>query len=119
MKITVKHLLQILPLDEDLKWDLLGKFDSLSDDQKFEIRKLCWSMYFTLLKNKERYELEKTLSEIKENKRKMSSKLFNEIKEKIDKEFKIKIHEADQVIEIEKARNDILQIIKKNSPPSR
>ena len=67
--LTTKQLLQVLPMDDAVRNNIVGKYDSLSDDQKLEIKKICWTMFFQLYNDEVKKEFQKTLEDVKKLKK--------------------------------------------------
>jgi len=48
MKLNTKTVIQSLPLNEDLKKNILSKWDDMDQDLRYEIENLVWEAYFEL-----------------------------------------------------------------------
>lgn len=96
-KFTTKQLLKILPISEKLRKEILSKFDSLSEDQKLGIKKICWLMFFEFYNNKVAYEFKKRLLAIKNKKGELKNKFYQEIEKEVYKELReILLQEAEK-----------------------
>lgn len=109
-KITTKQLLKILPMSEEVRGEILGKFDSLSDDQKLEIKKLCWMMFFELLNDKIRHELDQALVTIEDEKKKGTG-LYKEVEERVLKEFREKLMKEAEKETVGKVREELEKVV--------
>ena len=107
MKITVKQLLHVLPMDETVRLDILSKFDSMTEDQKLEIREFCWALYFNLVKKKIKFELDKALLEVKDGKRELTSDMYSEISKNVNKEFKDMMRTLDEKYSLDSVRKQL------------
>ncbi len=50
MTITTKDIIKLLPFEPEFKTKMLGGFDSLTPDQKFEIEQILWDAYSAFYK---------------------------------------------------------------------
>ncbi|PIS08898.1 hypothetical protein COT75_04395 [Candidatus Beckwithbacteria bacterium CG10_big_fil_rev_8_21_14_0_10_34_10] len=106
-KFNTKQLLQILPLDENLRKKVVTNFDSFSEDQKLALKKLSWIMFFELYTNKIKEEFEKTLYEISQEKGDLKANLYQEIEENVLNKLKqILLQKADKKA-VEKIRAEL------------
>lgn len=104
-KFTTKQLLKILPMSEGLRKEVLSRFDSLSEDQKLEIKKICWLMFFELYNDKVEYEFKKTLLAVKDKKGKLKSNLYQKIEEQTHNELRsilLQKTEGEAVVKVRK-----------------
>lgn len=46
--MTTKDIIKILPFESQLKNNLLNKFDTLSDDQRYTLEQILWDAYYDL-----------------------------------------------------------------------
>lgn len=94
MPVTLVTLIKAAPFKEKTRQDLLTRLDKMPEVQKFELADGCWTIlaqtYFARLK----YERDKLLLEIQEGKRKFDKKDFEQIKERVSKEFAQKLQSA-------------------------
>jgi len=51
MTITLKQLIRACPFKDDIKNGLLGKLETLSDDEKIRLSVACWQSLGQLFKN--------------------------------------------------------------------
>lgn len=108
MNITVQHLIKFLPVDKDMRQNVLATFDSLTDDQKLALRKVCWSAYFDLLKANINYEFENSMEEVRKGTRNLSKNLYQEIEQKVSEDFKQKLMKEEELSNMKGAR-DVIQ----------
>ena len=75
-------------MSEEIRNEVLDKFDSLNEDQKLAIKKFCWLMFYQLLNDKTQYDFKKALLDVKEGRGKLKANLYQEIEEQTLKELK-------------------------------
>ena len=114
-KFTTKQLLKILPMSEEIRNEVLGKFDSLSEDQKLAIKKFCWLMFYQLLNDKTQYAFKKALLDVKEGKGKLKSNLYQEIEKQALKELKKALLQEAEESAVEGVRSKLKQFFRKSS----
>lgn len=122
--MTVKQLLKILPFETQTRNNLLTRFDSLTSDQKLEISEVCWLMYFELIDAEIKYELEKALVEVKENKRSLDKNLYRQIEDQVYMKFMRNLRDEQEEEKINELREKIQSMMNEkmkrpiSTPPS-
>jgi len=105
--MTLTKLIHTAPFDEETRKELLGKLDSLSEDQKRLITELAWTMLAT---NQEALYASKTdaaLQEIYSGKVSYSPMMLDAIQEEVDLEFSKREEQADAAMQIKQVKQDI------------
>ena len=106
-QFTTKQLLQILPMSEDIRKNILEKYDSLTEDQKLEINKICWLMFFELYNDKTQQEFQKTLSDFKNSKRPLKNTLYQDIGNDVYMELRKILLEKSEKETVDKVRDEL------------
>ncbi len=109
--ITVKHLLQILPMDEDVRKEALANFDSLSKDQRFEITMLCWQMFYQLVDEKTKLDFYKAILAAKEGKGGLRKNLYQKLEEKAFEEMRQKLMKTAEKERMEEVKGKLKKVV--------
>ncbi len=115
MPITVKNLIQFLPIDEKVRQQVLAKYDGFSDDQKLAMSKLCWTMFYELLHAQTNYEFKKALLDVKEGKGKLKNTLYKEIEERVYKKMVDDLRKGGQAEAIKEVREKIQKAVQEKA----
>lgn len=117
MKITTKDIIKILPFDNEFKNELLGSFDGLDDDKKFNIGEVLWNAYdaFYELKLKENTQL--ALLQARDNQEKLDKDFYKRIREQTDKEMEQEATQMTAQVDLAQTREELKEIINKPSNP--
>ena len=118
MKITLKNLLNFLPMDKEVRQRVLTKVDDFTPDQKLAMIKLCWRMFYELLKTQTDYEFRKKLIAVGEGKDHLKTQMYKEIEEKIYKKFLEDLRKGGEAAAIDEIREKIQETIKKQTTVS-
>ncbi len=110
-RITVKQLLNLLPIEDKLRQDVLAEFDSYSDGQRLSLSKLCWMMFYELIDAEAQYEFKKALVDIKDGKRKLSEDLYQQIEKQVSMKFMRNIRDEQEADLLEETRNKLKTMI--------
>ncbi len=110
-EITVKQLLKILPIDENIRSLVLSKFDVLEDDQRLEIRKICWLMFYQVYNDKVKLELDKTILSSSNKQADLKGNLYQELEEKVFKELRVKIVQIGEEEGVWNIRTKLQQLL--------
>lgn len=116
-QLNAKQLLKILPISEEIRNDVLNKFDSFSEDQKLTLRKLCWTMFFQLLNDQTNYEFQKALLEIKDKKRGLEKNTYQKIEDQVFNQLKQKLLIHADKSAVADVRNKLQQFFKAKKEP--
>jgi len=113
MTVNLKTLIKAVPFKEETRQDLLKRLDSLTETQKIDLSDTCWAvlaqMYFARL----RYEKGKLMLEIQQGKREFNKQDFEEVKEKITKQFAKRLKSVQTEESIEQIRQKLQQQVRK------
>lgn len=111
MRVTVKHLLRFLPMEENVREDYLKSVDSYDEDQRLALSQLCWGMYYDYLNATVRYEFEKALDEAKKGQRKAEEDLYSRIEDMVLAKFMRDLGEQQETQSIDEIRQDVKALI--------
>lgn len=117
MKLTTKDILKILPFEENFKKNLLDNFDSLDQDQKFNIERLIWDTYDALFELKLEENLQIALLAAKNNQEKLNDELYARVEELTEREMQGNEFKLSTEVDLEQARQKLLTLI--NNSPSK
>jgi hypothetical protein len=113
--LDVQTLLQVIPIEESERKEILLKYPQMTDDQKLEIKEYCWRIYFFLIKNKTNYEFKEALSKIvKDKNAKLSNNLYSDIRKKVIKEIDDMIIHAQDKNKLETTREELVNLLHKS-----
>jgi hypothetical protein len=110
-EVTTKHLLKILPLEEEVRKEALANFDRLSEDQKFRIRMLCWQVFYQLVDEKARFEFYRTLLQVKEGKGGLQKNLYQKSEERAFEEMREKLVKEAGGEVVEEAKEELGKVV--------
>jgi len=114
-KFNTKQLLHILPMDEEVRQNVLAKYDQLTPDQRLALEKLCWTMFFQLYNNQVQQEFNQVLLKAKEGKAEIKNNLYGEIGQEVLEKLKKIILERAEKTAVQKTREKIKAQV---SPPT-
>lgn len=110
-QITTKHLLKFLPVDDIVRQETLAQIDKFTPDQNFELSKLLWMMFYELLDVEAKYEFEKALVDVKDNKRELRKDLYKQIEHQVFMKFMRNLREEQEVEVIDKMRDRLKAMV--------
>lgn len=103
--INLEQLITIAPFPDDTRQELVEKLPTISEDQKYELTQLAWSLISQEYQTKLQFQMQNAMTEMVEGKktytqadfRQMEKDAFNELVKKLDAaEDKEKIDEVRQ-----------------------
>ena len=104
-------------MSEDIRTDILTKFDGFNEDQKLSLRKLCWTMFFQLYNDQVNYEFQKALLEVKDKKRGLQKNMYQKIEDQVFNQLKQKLLIHADKSAVENVRNKLQQFFKAKKAP--
>ena len=116
-QLTTQQILKILPMSEDIRTDILTKFDGFNEDQKLSLRKLCWTMFFQLYNDQVNYEFQKTLLEVKDKKRGLQKNMYQKIEDQVFNQLKQKLLIHADKSAVENVRSKLQQFFRAKKAP--
>lgn len=110
-QITIQQLLKLLPVEDKLRQEVLSELPRYSDDQKLDLSKMCWMMYYELIDAETQYEFKKALVDVKNGIRKLSSDLYQQIENQIVMRFKRNLREEQEAEMVDEVRERLKAIV--------
>lgn len=105
--IDLKRLLQVAPLSDNVKKEILEKADTFSPEKKFEFENLCWSLISQDYQNKLHFALQKATLEMAQGQKKYSQEDFKKIEDDLFSELIQKLNAANSQEQIDEIRKQI------------
>lgn len=87
MKLTSQNIIKILPLNQQLKQELLTGWDKLDLDQKFNLEQLIWDTYYALYQLRLQENLQLGMLRAKENKETLDQNFYKRIQVQTEKDL--------------------------------
>lgn len=111
MRISVKHLVKFLPMDDKVRQETLAKLDSYKPDQKKALEEFCWAMFYELLNTNVKYELDKAVLEIRDGNKDLDRNLYRKIEDQVYARFMRDIREEEESETIDEIRKKFRSMI--------
>ncbi len=87
MKLTTKGILQLLPVDGNLKKELLDNWDKMEPDQRANLEQLVWDTYRALYKLRLEEKLRLELAKLGRDEGTLEPALYSRLQEETDREM--------------------------------
>ena len=114
MELTTEKIIHILPLEDDVRKDLLAGWDTMDPDQKFEIERILWDAYYELYRIKRDKKIELKLAQLGEegDTTELGPDFYKQVAEETEQELqKESMKSADQS-ELGTVRTKLEEIMK-------
>lgn len=109
--ITSQHLINFLPFDEKVRSDILADLDSFDEDQKIQINKTCWLLFYELVNVQTNYEYQVALSGIAEGKKKLTKGLYTQIADEVYLRLLRDLKDAQEAVVIDELRDKLKKMV--------
>lgn len=92
--LTLKQLVQIVPLEEKIKQRVLNEEEKLTADQKYQISKICWTLLSTIFEARVRQKTQEMLREMAEGIKNYEHQDFRRAEDEVLANILIKLDEV-------------------------
>lgn len=111
MNLTTENIIKMLSKNESATKILLERFNSLNDDERFEVSNKIWDLYDLMYEGRLQVNVQKALNEVAANKKELSSDFYKKVKEETDKEVEKEFFADTTSADINSVRDKISKII--------
>jgi len=108
--LTLKQLIQIVPLDEKVKQSVLNEEERLTADQKYKISKTCWRLLSTIFISRIKNKKEEMIKKISQGEE-FNKEDFKRIEDEVLADILIKLDEVKSEEEIKTVKKQIEKTI--------
>ena len=115
MNLSTKEIIKILPLDENLKQELLEKYDTLDPRQKYKIDMVMWKGYYTLFKLKLDENLQKALKKV-ESGEESGESMYGRINQQTEQEMLSLTQKDVASFDLDATREKLQSVISDDTP---
>ncbi len=112
MTLTTRSIIKILPFEEGFKTDLLDLFEQLDDDQKLVIQQILWDTYFAIYKGALEEKTQEAMVKAGEGKEKLDKEFYLRVEQEIEKEMQGVAVKQSESVDLGIARKAMELIIK-------
>lgn len=109
--MKTKKMIKILPLEADLKKELLESFDDLSTDKKNRIQRMLWAAYDALYQIKLQNNLRIAFDEVGRGQEDLNKDFYSRVKKLTDDEMNQVSLEDEKALDLEITREKLAEII--------
>jgi|SRR6185437_727035 len=109
--LTTKDIIKILPFKPEFKDDLLEKFDSLSEDQRFGIQGIVWDLYDALYEARLDANMQIAMERAKKHEEKLDHEFYERVRQQTDREFEKESSETAASVDLSSARDELAKIL--------
>jgi hypothetical protein len=116
--LTLKQLVQITPVDEKIKRQVLEQEPTLTSEQKYEIAKISWALLSTIFEERMRQKSEAMLKEMAEGVKQYEPEDFKRAEDEILAELLIKLDAVKSQKELSEIKSQLqMSIAEKQRRP--
>lgn len=112
MALTTREILQLLPMDEDFRKELLETFDSASEEQQFRLSLVAWQQYYAYKNLKLKENIQVNLAKPATDTDAPGEDFFQKVEEKTEKELASETTTAESATKLDEVRKAMEQIVK-------
>lgn len=111
MNLTTENIIKMLSKNESTSKILIEKFNTLNDDERFEVSNKIWNLYDLMYEGRLQVNVQKALNEVAANKKELSPDFYKKVKEQTDKEIEKEFFVDTTNADIDSVRDKISKII--------
>lgn len=105
--ISLKNLILTTPIGEEIRKELLEEMDTFSDDKKYEISNVCWSLISSEFLTNLNLKRQKMLTEIAKGEKTYNKDEFSQIEKDLFNELAQKLEATDTDAKIEEVKKQL------------
>lgn len=114
MDITTKDIIKMMPFEEAFKTELLGKFDSLGADERYEVERLLWGLYDAIYTLKLQGKIEMAMSPDAAVKVALDQNFYKKIRDEVEQEMDSEATSTIDSADLQAAREKLQSMIKQS-----
>ncbi|GAF99901.1 unnamed protein product [marine sediment metagenome] len=105
--LSLKQLVQIVPVEEKIKQQVFSEEDRLTADQKYRISKLCWALLSTIFEERMRQKSQAMLKEMAEEGKEYEQEDFRRLEDEVMADLLIKLDEVKSQKELSEIKSQL------------
>jgi hypothetical protein len=110
--MTIKDVIKFLPLDGELKLQILRTYDYMDPAQKLAISRVAWNTYYQLKQTQVDLEIGKQLGKVKQGQAHLGPDFYEEVLKNTDQEINKELSNSSGAVDLATARQAMQQIMK-------
>ncbi len=111
--LTLKQLVQIVPLDEKIKERAINEEKELGSEQKYEISKICWALLSTIFEERMRQKTQEMLKDMADGVKEYEPEDFKKIEDEVLADILIQLDSVKSEKELADIKSQIKATISK------
>src|SRR5260221_327136 len=109
--MTTKDAIKLLPIDDELKLQILRTYDYMDDAQKLAISRIAWKTYDLLRQTEIDLNIEKELDKVEKGEAHLGQDFYGRVLEHAQQNMTIRHDKKSGDVDLAKARAAMYQII--------
>lgn len=114
--LTTEDLIKMLPFKEEFREELLDKYASFTDDQKYSIERIVWDYYDEIYEERLQKNMDLAMERAKHNEEKMDHDFYKRVNQQTEQELQEEFSKSETTVDLSEAREELEEIIKKPAP---
>ncbi len=112
---TTQDIIKVLPFKEEFRDNLLEKFDSLSDDQRFAIERIVWELYDAIYEARLDENMQLAFDKAKRNEEKLDHEFYSRVRKQTEQQLQKDFSKTETAVELSDAREELNKILQNNN----
>lgn len=112
---TTQDIIKVLPFKDEFKETLLGKFDSLTDDQRFAIERVVWELYDAIYEARLDENMQLAFDRAKRNEEKLDHEFYSRVRKQTEDQLLKEFSKTETTVELSGAREELAKILNKDT----
>lgn len=111
MAKTTIDLIKILPFEEGFKNELIQKYDSLNEDQKFMLQQVVWETYYALYKLKLDENITKARTKLGSGEEDLGEDFYAKVRKQTEEELEQEVQAGGDKFDLNQAREKLQNVV--------
>lgn len=114
--VTTEDIIKMLPFEEDFKNDLLANWDTLSEDQQYDITEIVWDLYSAMYEIQYETNMRVAMLRVQEGTEHFDEEFNKRIEEQTEKDMEEQFNKTVPAANLAETREALQDIL--NNPSS-
>ena len=115
MILTTQKIIEMLPFDNEFKTQLLGDWDKLTVDQRFNIERLVWDAFGDIYNTRLKANLDLAMLKVAKKEDTFDPDFYKRVKQKTEQELEEQLADETTTTDLSSTREELEKLIKQSN----
>lgn len=112
---TTQDIIKLLPFQDSFKDELLGKWDTLTPDQKFAMERLVWDLYDAIYQAHLDEQMQIAFDKAKQNQEKLDHEFYEKVRKETELKLQKELSQTETAVDLSDTREELQKILQQSN----